>query len=74
MSKCINSCPDPAEQNITWATSRGTMSANFCGVCCVAWWNKYKNTPAGSSAIFGGVKSQSELAATCAEYRSGVVI
>lgn len=68
MPKCINACPDLAEVNISWPTSRGPMTANFCGLCSSIWWAKYKNTPSGSGAILGPVKSVKEMAAVCAEY------
>ena len=66
--KCINQCPGPAESNISWPTSRGPMSANFCGTCAATWWKMWKHTPAGEGMIISAVKSAEELAETCAEY------
>lgn len=59
--KCINECQDPAEQNFTWPTSKGPMSANFCGVCAAASWDKYKNTPSFQSIIIDAPKSAKEI-------------
>lgn len=70
MSKCTNKCADPAEINISWPTSRGRMSVNFCGVCAASWWQKYQHTESGLCAILGGVKSDKELAEDCAEYEA----
>lgn len=68
MTKCLNGCNDAAEQNLTWPTSRGPMSANFCGVCAAEWWARFKNTSAGQGLVIGAAKSQKELAEICDEY------
>lgn len=59
--KCINECTDPAEQNFTWNTSKGAMSANLCGVCASNTWNKYKNTPSFQSIIIDAPKSAEKI-------------
>lgn len=66
--KCLNQCADMAEQNFTWPTSKGIMSANLCGVCASEWWNKFRNTPSGQTLTISPVKTNKELTELCAEY------
>jgi len=49
--KCENGCDDRAEVSFQYLTSAGPIKLCLCGVCAVAWWNKYKHTPAGETLI-----------------------
>ena len=60
--ECFNKCL-MATINITWLTSRGPVSLNFCDECAENWWAMWKHSPIGIGATFSEVKSDSEMAA-----------
>lgn len=45
-------CGKPAHVRVSWPTSQGPQSALLCESCSAQWWNMFKHTPAGQSAIF----------------------
>lgn len=53
-------CHADATIQISWATSMGPQSANFCKPASDYWWQTYKNTPSGLGAMMGPPEHNSE--------------